>query len=239
LSAFTDKRLVVELAIALSQFMQQALPHNTDANGFVSHSFHGPFDENCYILWELGAALAAPPSGERGLKREEWGAPFGVGPSAFKFFSPDETRAVLNEHTAFSPELVFRLICTYLNSMCDYGWQSSILNSGREPFLPAKIFQPQLEALIDCGYLTQVGGMVHWTNQIGKAMQATHYWDATFSVPSPPVINLSIEARAQVERMIRDDQRIAAISFVCEAAKVGISDAKAFVENLEKSMSAS
>lgn len=84
----TQQSLVSELAVAVSQFMQVALPHDTDKDGFVSHSFQGPFDENCYILAELGAARGFGISLEDWHNKPELRAAAG----AFKFLPPDQKR---------------------------------------------------------------------------------------------------------------------------------------------------
>jgi hypothetical protein len=235
-STLMQKTLVAEVAVAISQFMQVSLPSGTDEHGFISHSFQGPFDENCYTLWELGAAWAAPRSGGRGLTLQEWGDERGVGPSAFKFMPPAETHAIIMAHREITSSLVFRILESYLRSMEDYGWHGSHLYVGREPFEPARIFKPQIEALIECGYLTRSGTMVSWTDQIGPAMQAAHYWDTNLNVPLRHSINLPIEVLADVERMIQCEQRIAAIAAIRSVADVEIFEAKVYVENLERSM---
>jgi hypothetical protein len=226
----TQKGLVAELAVAISQFMQVALPHDTDKDGFVFHSYQAPFDQNCYILAELGVAyciLNSPPA-------ELVQAGRGVGPSAFKFISPSETRSIIMDIELINSSVVFRLLESYIRSMEDYGWLGSHLSVGREPFEPAPIFIPQIDALVECGYLTRVGTMIIWTDLVAPVMQSAGFWDASLSIPLRPIINLPIEARADVERLIAGDQYIAAVSAVSKIANVEIAEAKAYLDELRK-----
>jgi ribosomal protein L7/L12 len=226
-------RLAAELAVALSQFMHELPTDFIDDHGFIFHMHQGPFDEDCFILWELGVAMAAPPAGdqpftwEQGLDWEKqhpnalWGA--------FKFMPAPEMRAIIMAHDVISPELTFRLLVSYLISMNQYGLADMQLDVGREPFTPPPIFQPQIDALIDCGYLVRSGTSVSWTDRIAIAMQVANFWDA-------PAVIIPDEAQAQVEDLIRSGQRIAAVCAIQRIAKVGASQAQAHVNELERAL---
>lgn len=65
-------------------------------------------------------------------------------------------------------------------------------------------------------------------------MQAAHYWDATLNIPMHSKINLSIEVRVEGERMIKNEQYIAAVAAVQKFANAQLSEAKACVDELKK-----
>jgi len=204
-------------------------------DGFIRHAFQGPFDEGCYILWELGVALAHPPSGTEGITLEEardWGKRHGEDlwqAGAFKFMPADETRAIIMAHDVISPELTFRLLVAYLASMSQYGLADMQLDVGREAFMPPPIYQAQIDALIDCGYLVRSGTSVSWTDRIGTAMQFLGLWHA-------PAVIIPDEAQAQVEDLIRSGERLAAATAIRHIAKVGWTQAHAHVDELERAL---
>src|SRR6266540_3794234 len=137
--SLAHKRLVAELAVAVSQFMQQLPTDFIDDHGFIFNFHQGPFDEDCFILWELGVAMAAPPAGDQPFTWEQgcdwekrhpnanWGA--------FRFMPAPEMRATIMAHDVISPELTFRLLAAYLRSVGDYGLANMQLDVGREPFI--------------------------------------------------------------------------------------------------------
>jgi hypothetical protein len=228
-ASLADKRLVAELAVALSRFMHEL---GADDHGFVYNMHQGPFDEDCYILWELGVALAAPPTGDQPFTFEQGRAWDKQHPSiwgAFKFMPAPEMRATIMAHDVISPELVFRLLVAYLDSMSQYGLADTQLDTGSEPFIPPPIFQPQIDALIDCGYLARSGTSVSWTDRIATAMQYLGLWEA-------PAVIMPDEARAHVEDLIRSGERIAAATAVRHIAKVGWGQAQAHVDELERAL---
>jgi hypothetical protein len=233
--SLAHKRLVAELAVALSQFMHELPTDFIDDHGFISHMHQGPFDEDCFILWELGVAMAAPPSGdqpftwEQGLDWEKRHPNAGAVSGAFKFMPAPEMRATIMAHDVISPELTFRLLVAYLDSMSQYGLAGMQLDIGREPFIPPPIFQAQIDALIDDGYLVRSGTSVSWTDRIAIAMQVAGFWDA-------PAVIIPDEARAQVEDLIRSGERIAAATAIRHFAKVGWTQAHAYVDELERAL---
>jgi hypothetical protein len=231
--SFAHKRLVAELAVALSQFIHELPTDFIDDHAFVFHMHQGPFDENCFILWELGVAMAAPPSGDQPFTWEQgrdwkkrhpdaiWGA--------FKLMPAPEMRATIMAHDAVSPELTFRLLVAYLDSMSKYGLAGVQLDIGSETFISPPIFQAQIDALVDCGYLARSGTSVSWTDRIGPAMQFLGLWEA-------PAVVIPDEARAQVEDLIRSGERIAAATAIRHIAKVGWAQAQAHVDELERAL---
>jgi hypothetical protein len=174
------KRLAAELAVAVSQFVQATLVHDTDERGYVFHSFQGPFDEDCHTVWELGAARGAQKSGGLGVTYREWAtrrAPEENAPSEFKFMPDEDIRRVVLAREDIPPSLLFRLLMAYLRSMGDYGWHGAQLDLGRQPFEPDPVFEPQVRALIDCGYLKRSGALVEWTDKIAEAMPDEGLWN--------------------------------------------------------------
>jgi hypothetical protein len=90
---------------------------------------------------------------------------------------PDEDiRRVVWEGEDIPPSLMFRLLMAYLRSMADYGWRGARLDLGRQPFAPDPVFEPQVRALIDCGYLDRSGAVVQWTDKIAEAMPDEGLW---------------------------------------------------------------
>ncbi len=239
-ATLAELKLAAELAVAISQFMQSEQRDNDFGNGFIGHMFQGPFDENGYVLWELGVALAAPPLGQQGITFREWSKiePDDVGPSAFQFMPPDQTRAIVMAVGDIAPALALRLLETYLRSMGDYSWRGQQLDVGRETFAPEPIFEPQIQAFIECGYVERSGNSVRWKDRINPAMVRAGFWDAELKPPSPHVITITLApaVRTRVERLLRSDQRIDAIAAIRDSANVELTEAKWFVEQMEKSM---
>jgi hypothetical protein len=230
--SLTHNRLVAELAVALSQFMHELPANFIDDRGFISNMHQGPFDEDCFILWELGVAMAAPPSGDQPFTWEQgrdWDKRHPSIWGAFKFMPAPEMRAAIMAHDMISPELTFRLLVAYLGSMSDYGLADMQLDVGREPFTPPPIFQAQIDALIDCGYLVRSGTSVSWTDRIGTAMQFLGFWDA-------PAVIIPDEVQAEVEDLIRSGERLAAVCAVRHIAKVGWAQAGAHVDELDRAL---
>ena len=183
------KRLAAELAVAVAQFVQATLRHDTDPRGYIHHSFQGPFDEACHTVWELGAAWGAREAGGEGLTHHEWEAnraPDEGPPSEFKFMPPDDIRRVVSARQDIAPQKLLRLITAYLRSMGDYGWRGARLSLGRAPFLPNAVFEPQIGALIECGYLKRSGAMVAWTERIAEAMPSGGAWNESRLSPGGP-----------------------------------------------------
>lgn len=229
----TVRRLVAELAVAMSQFLQQSLAHEADEHGFMFHSYQGPFDEGSFILWELGAALGAPATGAEGVTFEDWDqnrSPHGLLPGGFKFAPVERTRALVMAHTEFAPSLINRLLEAYLRSMLDYSWRGSRLDQGREPFEPAPVFLPQIDCLVECGYLVRSGATVRWTDKIGPAMQAAGQWDGMSVPPKPVAIELSAQTRARVEALLLANRRVEVVKVIRDATGVGLVEAKAHME---------
>jgi hypothetical protein len=237
-SNLSEQKLAAELAVAVSQFMQSELPGNADEHGFVSHEFQGPFDENCYVLWELGVALAASPSGDQGITFHEWPKtePNDVGPGAFKFMPPDKIHATMTAHGEIAPALLFRLLETYLRSMGDYSWRRAQLDVGRESFVPEPIFEPQIHALVECGYLVRSGRSVRWTDHIGPVMRSAGHWDEVSEQSPRGATALSSADRERIERMIRSGQRIEAVAAIRDVANVGLAEAKWLMEQMDRAM---
>jgi hypothetical protein len=103
-------------------------------------------------------------------------APDEISPGEFKFMPPDDVRRVVMERQVIAPQLFRRLLMAYLGSMGEYGWRGARLDIGRAPFSPDPVLAPQIQALIDCGYLKRSGAMVEWTDRIAEAMTAEGLW---------------------------------------------------------------
>ena len=158
--------------------MQLALPHDTDAHGFVFHSFQNPFDHNCHILWQFGVAWAAHGSNVVGLSTAEWQqtAPPAEQPAQFRFASEQATRLALLSLSAVPPHLMAQLFSAYLRTMAEYGWHGEYLSVARTAFSPPPIFQPQINAMIDCGYAVRTNDAVRWNSSVAPMMIAARLW---------------------------------------------------------------
>jgi hypothetical protein len=241
------KRLVAELAVAVAEFMRNAV-HDIDEDGYIYHYFQGPFDENCYTVWQLGGAWAAPTSGNQGIAYRDWcdqvreeaeeagSFAFIQHPGSFRFMQPDEIRAIVMGHEEIAPQLVSRLLDAYLRSMADYSWQGAQLDVSGEPFTPEPIFEPQIRAFVDSGYIERSGAMVRWTNKISPAMRAAGLWDENMAAPKPQPIIFPAETREHLELLIRQGHRGAAIIAIRMLAKIDDAYAEHCVEDIERHM---
>ena len=125
------------------------------------------------------------------------------------------------------PDALFaRLLEAYVDNACEYGPDGTQLCSGREPFKPTTEFEREIDALVECGYAERCGDMVKWTDKIAPVMQVADFWELWSS-------SIPYEAQAQVEDLIRSEQRLAAAIAIQHIAKVGITQAQAHVDELE------
>jgi hypothetical protein len=206
----------------------------TDA-GFCWHQAQTPFEDGCYVLWKLGVAMAlvATESGDQGMTRQQYlDAKKHPGEETFaeyKFFSAPETRAGVLAHGELPDALFGRLLEAYVDTACEYGAAGTQLCSDREPFKPAVEFEREIAALVACGYAEDCGDMVRWTDKIAPVMQVGGFWEA-------PSVVIPDEAREQVEDLIRSGQRLAAAITVRHIAKVGMAQAQAHVDELERTL---
>jgi hypothetical protein len=136
--------------------------------GFFYHSFQGPFDEACCVLWELDVARADPGDGSCGLP---WAGNQNVQAAAFAFFSDTETRARIVEQIPLRQELVDRALVVFVRIACDYGDVGSTLSIGCEPFIPQAEYARQIDGLTISGYIERCGELVKWTQKIADTMK--------------------------------------------------------------------
>src|SRR5215470_12839328 len=65
-------RLAAELAVGLARRLWMTLHYYATDAGFCWHMFQSTFVEGCYVLWELGVALAgADQSDDQGMTRQQ------------------------------------------------------------------------------------------------------------------------------------------------------------------------
>jgi hypothetical protein len=228
-------RLAAELAVGLARRLWMTLHYDATDAGFCWHQAQTPFEDGCYVLWELGVALAlvATETGDQGLTRQQYiDAKQHPGEEAFamyKFFPAPETRAGVIAYGELPDALFGRLLEAYIDTACMHGPDGTQLCSDREPFKPAVEFEREIGALVECGYAERCGDMVKWTDKIAPVMQVGDFWEASAVV-------IPDEARAQVEELIRSEQRLAAAIAIRHIAKVGITQAQAHVDELERAL---
>ena len=204
----------------------------TDA-GFCWHQAQNPFEDAFAVLWELGVALAATESDDQGMTRQQYAVyatqhPGQEYPCSLKFFPAPETRAGVLAYGELPDALFRRLLAAYIDNACDYG-NGTQLSSDREPFKPTVEFEREIGALVACGYAERCGDMVKWTDKIAPVMQVANFWEASAVV-------IPDEARAQVEDLIRSGQRLAAAIAIRHIANVGMTQAQAHVDELERAL---
>lgn len=228
-------RLAAELAVGLARRLWMTLHHDATDAGFCWHQAQTPFEDGCYVLWELGVALTlvATESGYQGMTRQQYiDAKKHPGEETFaeyKFFPALETRAGVIAYGELPDALFGRLLEAYIDTACTQGPDGTLLCSDREPFKPALEFEREIGVLVECGYVENCGDMVKWTDKMAPVMQVLNFWDA-------PAVVIPDEARAHVEDLIRSEQRLAAAIAIRHIAKVGITQAQAHVDELERAL---
>jgi ribosomal protein L7/L12 len=233
-------RLAAELAVGLARRLWITLHYDATDAGFCWHMFQSTFVEGCYVLWELGVALAGTArSDDQGMTRQQCIAYAKQHPddkrfnldqqSLFRFFPAPETRAGVLAYGELPDALFERLLAAYVATACEYGPVGTQLYSDREPFKPTVEFEREIGALVARGYAERCGDMVKWTDKIASVMQVAGFWEA-------PAVVIPDEAQAQVEDLIRSGQRLAAAIAIRHIAKVGITQAQAYVDELERAL---
>lgn len=168
-------RLAAELAVGLSRRLAMTL-EPSDTPGYYWHYAQTPFEDGCYVLWELGAAmtLVATRSGSQGMTRRQYvdtkHNPGGDAFAVYSFFEAPETRASVVAYGELPDALFLRLLEAYFKIACEYGPEGTQLYSGCEPFEPAVEFEQEIAALIACGYAEDCGKMIRWTDKIAPAI---------------------------------------------------------------------
>jgi ribosomal protein L7/L12 len=225
-------RLAAELAVGLARRLWMTLHYDATDAGFCWHQAQNPFEDAFAVLWELGVALAATGSDDQGMTRQQYAVyatqhPGEEYPCSLKFFPASETRAGVLAYGELPDALFGRLLEAYVGNACEYGPVGTQLCSSQEPFKPMAEFEREIGALVKCGYAERCRGMVKWTDKIAPVMQVADFWEA-------PAVVIPDEARAQVEDLIRSGQRLAAAIAIRHIANVGITQAQAHVDELER-----
>jgi ribosomal protein L7/L12 len=237
-------RLAAELAVGLARRLWMALGHGATDAGFCWTHFQTTFIEGCYALWELDVALAGtefggedgPLGSDQGMTWQQYAAHARQDPREerfaqqwFKFLPAPETRAGVLAHGELPGALFERLLAAYVDNACVYGPDGTQLCSDREPFKPTVEFEREIGALVECGYAERCGDMVKWTDKIAAVMQVADFWEA-------PAVVMPDEAQAQVEDLVRSGQRLAAVATIQHIANVGITQAQAHADELERAL---
>jgi hypothetical protein len=227
-------RLAAELAVGLARRLSMTLEPG-DTPGYYWHYAQTPFEDGCYVLWELGVALTlvATGSGYQGMTRQQYvDAKRRPGEETFavyKFFPAPETRAGVLTCGELPDALFGRLLEAYVETACDYGPDGTQLCSDREPFKPAVEFEREISAFVECGYAERCGAMVKWTDKIAPVMRAEDCWVE----PRPP-ITLPHDVRERVNELLQDRNPIAAIAVVREETGAGLLEARTYVDGLRR-----
>ena len=231
-------RLAAELAVGLARRLWMSLQYDATDAGFCWHMFQSTFVDGCYVLWELGVALAGTDrSDDQGMTWQQCVVYAKQHPgderfvldqqSLFKFFPAPDTRAGVLAYGELPDALFERLLEAYVDNACHYGPdEETLLYSGPEPFKPTVEFEREIDALVECGYAQRCGAMVKWTDKIAPVMWAEDGWVD----PTPP-ITLSHDV---LDELPQDGNPIAAIAAVREETGAGLLECRTYVENLRR-----
>ena len=214
------------------------LHHDATDAGFCWHMFQTTFVDGCYVLWELGVALAGTGrSDDRGMTRQQCVAYAKQYPgdqrfdldqqSLFKFFRASETRAAVLAYGELPDALFERLLAAYIENACEHDPDGTQLYSEQGLFKPSAEFEHEIDALIACGYAQRCGIMVKWTEKIIPAMRGS---DGRAEPRAP--ITLPDDVLEHVRELLQDDNLIAAIAVVREQTGASLPEAKTYVEAL-------
>jgi hypothetical protein len=234
-------RLAAELAVGLARRLWMTLHGDATDAGFCWHMFQSTFVGGCYVLWELGVAVAGiDRSDDQGMTRQQSVAYAKQYPgdkrfdldqqSLFKFLPAPETRAGVLAYGELPDALFGRLLEAYVDNACHYGPdEETLLYLGPEPFKPMVEFDREIAALVACGYAERRGAMVKWTDKIAPVM-----WAEVGLVDPTPPIRLPPDVLERVNELLQDDNYIAAIAVVREEAGAGLLEARTYVDSLRR-----
>jgi hypothetical protein len=233
-------RLAAELAVGLARRLWMTLHHDVTDAGFCWHMFQSTFVDGCYVLWELGVALAGTGrSDDQGMTRQQCVAYAKQHPgdkrfdldqqALFKFFPAPETRAGVLAYGELPDALFARLLEAYFDNACNYGPDGTQLYSGQGLFKPTAEFEREIAELVACGYAERCGGMVKWTDKTAPGMPAEECWVD----PTPPM-TLPHDVLEHVNELLQDDNYIAAIAAVREETGAGLLEARTYVDDLRR-----
>ncbi|MFO1110235.1 MAG: hypothetical protein U1E61_13690 [Bradyrhizobium sp.] len=225
-------RLAAELAVGLARRLSMTLEPG-DPPDYYWHYAQTPFEDGCYVLWELGVALAlvTTANGYQGMTRQQYaGAKRRPGEETFavyKFFPASETRAGVLACGEISDVLFKRLLEAYVEIACEHGPAGTQLFSGSEPFHPSAEFEGEIAALVGCGYAERCGHMVKWTAKIAPAL-----WPEPRQANPRPEITLPGDVLERVASLLQDRNPIAAIALVRSETGADLHLCKAYVDDL-------
>ncbi|GKQ53374.1 hypothetical protein [Bradyrhizobium sp. Ce-3] len=225
-------RLAAELAVGLARRFSMTLEPG-DTPGYYWHCAQNPFEDGCYVLWELGVALTlvATGSGYQGMTWQQYvDAKRRPGEEAFalyKFLPARETRAGVLARGELPDALFGRLLEAYFETACDYGPDGTQLCSGSEPFKPTIEFEHEIAALVACGYAERCGDMIKWTDKAAPVI-----WTKTRSADPSSQITLPDDVLERVSRLVQDRNPIAAIALVRAETGAPLYECKTYVDDL-------
>jgi hypothetical protein len=233
-------RMAAELAVGLARRLWMALHYDATDAGFCGHMFQSAFVDGCYVLWELGVALAGSDrSDDQGMtwqqcmvyaKQHPGDERFDLDrQSLFKFFPAPETRAGVLAYGELSDPLFERLLATYIGNACQYGPDGTQLCSHQGLFKPTVEFEREIAALVECGYAECCGSMVKWTDKIAPTMRAEHY-----RVDPRPQITLPHDVLDRVNELLQDGNPVAAIAVVREETGASLLECMTHVNDLRR-----
>ena len=234
-------RLAADLAVGLARRLWMTLHYDSTEAGFCWHMFQSTFVDGCYVLWDLGVALAGTgASNDQGMTWQQCivyaqqhpdDKRFDLDQQAlFKFFPAPETRAGVLAHGELPDALIERLLAAYVDNACHYGPdEETLLYLGPEPFKPTVEFEREIDALVECGYLERCGAMVKWTDKIDPVIWS----EGCGGAPTPP-ITLPDDVLEHVSELLQDDNPIGAIAVVREETGAGLLECRTYVDDLKR-----
>jgi len=224
--------LTAELTAAISQFLRHAIGYTADGEGFLHHGFQGPFDEDCYLLWQLGAASAKIDAGV--FSWQEGVALQASDPNVlwplFRLKEPDRARAIVKT-AELPPEdaVMNRLINAFVASFCEYGMGSKVVPHQRRHFPVPSALMPAFRELSNSGYCELSNDQARWTDKIGPAMVAAHLWEAETGGERIEHLHVPQSLAERVATLAHSD-KLAAIVLLRAEAGASLLQAKTFVD---------
>ena len=164
------QNLGIELAFRISDWITCA-QNRTRASGPIFHSYQGPFDSCCWVLWDLGLAF---PTDAEGSRDDE--PPFrgyeGLPSAYFRFVAQSEFRHRLGKRQAIERERLDELVNTWLAAK----GHSGEIERSRNGFVAAVGDGALMDAFVAAGFAEAMDGRFRWTDAMTPYMTASGFW---------------------------------------------------------------
>ena len=219
-----ERHLVTELAVGMARRLEQTLgpaSEGADPPGYLWHMAQSAFEYACDVLWRLDAARAADAERSELTIRDVDANDF---PAVFRPLPADEIRAVLARDPPADPARRARplpsldeVIGAYIGLVSEYGPDmSSLLSTGRKPFIPPGECAREIDALERLGYVVRDGSAVRWTDKMAPAMKAENLWQADDAAEEETELAAALAATPEHTRRVlaAEAKRLSELEFM-------------------------